>query len=122
MKARILPMSEWEKLAPSELPVLLQHIRPEDVDVAVVEDEGEVVASLAAIKAMHFEGLWIHSEHRTPGVARALVTAALDAVEAKSSSGWVIGGAADDRMRSLLTRLGGVKLEMDSYVLSLSGR
>lgn len=115
MKARVLGASEWGRIEDRGLLALLPHMSREDVRVVVVEDGGEVVGSVGLLRMLHFEGLWISPKHRTAGVARALLRGAADALDGE----WAIAAAADERMRSLLPRLGGVKMPLDSYVLRL---
>lgn len=103
--------------------MLLQYLKPEDVDVVVVEDDaGEVMASLAVMRVVHLEGLWIDPAAKNAGVARGLLREAVRVAEKWCSSGWVFGGAADDRMRDLLERLGGARVPMDTYALHLARR
>lgn len=121
MNARILDASEWDKLAHTELPVLLPHMRPEDTMIVVVEDDaGAVVASIAALRVTHLEGLWIDPAHRNGGVGRALIRALLPLARCWGGS-WAIGGAASDTMRDFLTRVGAVKIPAEFYALSLAG-
>lgn len=117
MKARILPPDEWSRLERTQIP-MLPGVKPADIDVVVVEDEGKVVACLSVLKITHFEGLWIDPERGNGlGAPKALLRLALALTE-KCGSDWVWAGAADDRMRGILSRVGAVKLPVDSYVLN----
>src|SRR6185436_14646951 len=55
VRARILSSQEWGLLERTELPPLLPYINPENAAMVVVEEEGRVVASLAALRATHLE-------------------------------------------------------------------
>lgn len=117
MKARILPQSEWGRLAATNLCELLEKVGPDEVDVVVVEDGDTVIACIGVLRATHFEGAWIEPEHRNAGVTRALLRLASEV----ASTRWVFAGAAEDHMRSILDRLGGVRLPMDTYIVDLGG-
>jgi hypothetical protein len=98
----------------------LPGVRPDDVRVVVVEQGDTVVAALTVLRATHFEGIWIDPAKRNGGVTRALLRGAM--TEARQwTDDWVFAAAADDRMRDVLDRIGGIRLPIDSYVLSLGG-
>ena len=118
MIARILPPEEWKRLEPVQIPSLFPFVRPEDIAVIVVEDEGKVIASLSVLKATHMEGLWIDPQRRNAGVIRALLRQA-SAMARVWGNGWVFGAAGDDCMRKILTRIGGTKIPVDAFVLPL---
>lgn len=121
MKARILEPSDWHRLDPAHTPVF-PGIPEEDVAVVVVEDEsGEIVASTMILRATHMEGTWVHPDHRNAGVSRSLLRLAAGCARAFGPT-WVFTGAADDHTRSILDRMGGQKIEMDTYVLGLEGK
>ena len=90
--------------------------------MVVVEEEGRVVASLAALRATHFEGLWIDPKCRgNAGVARALLRHATALAQVRHES-WVFGGCADERMRTFIERIGGVQVPMELYALWIGGK
>lgn len=123
MTARVLTPEEWPKVAELEITALLPFVRPEDIAVVVVEaDDGTLLASMTVMRMVHFEGVWIHPEHRTAGVTRKLLKGAT-AVAKEWNEQWVLGGAADgdDRMREICMRLGGSLLPMSFYSLPLNG-
>jgi ribosomal protein S18 acetylase RimI-like enzyme len=119
MIARVLAKDEWARLAETELPALLDKVRPEDADVLVVEDVGRIVGCVAAVRVTHLEGLWIAPEYRgNAGLGRRLLRGSRGLV---GRSKWVWAGAASECMRSLLSRLGAVRLPLESYVLKVEG-
>lgn len=120
MKARVLPPEEWGRLVDQDLPVLLPYAHNGDVSVVVVEDGSRIVASMAIMRVTHLEGVWIDPEYRNAGTVRRLLGATIDAAK-KWPSNWAIAGAADDRMRDILPRMGATKVPVDSYVLTLGG-
>lgn len=119
MKARVLPPEEWDRLGVTNLPPITPYVRPQDIEVVVVEDGDKIVASMAVMRLTHFEGAWIDPQYRgNAGLVRMLLHSATEEARAWTDN-WVIAGAADDRMRDILARLGGVKIPMDTYALGL---
>jgi hypothetical protein len=120
VNARILPPEEWSRL--DRKPVMLfPYVQPENIDVVVVEDEGEISACMTVLRATHFEGLWITPERRkNAGVMRALLRQATALARLRGDQ-WVFGGAEKDEMRGYLERGGGVKVPMDLCALWVGG-
>ena len=116
MRTRVLPKEEWGRLSETELPCLLEKVKPEDADVLVVEDGDRIVGCVAAVRVTHLEGLWIAPNYRgNAGLGRRLVRSAQGIVR---RCGWVVSGVASDCMRDVMERLGAVKLERDTYVFA----
>ena len=121
MKARILKPEEWGRLKETgqDLPELLPYVEPKNIAVVVVEDDGEIVASVAALQVTHFEGLWIKPSRRgNAGVWRSLMRQGY-AVPRMRHEQWVLGNAAqaDSRVESVCRRLGGRALSYQFYVM-----
>lgn len=120
VRPRLLPPEEWDRINSPGLPELLPYLEPQNLTVAVVEDDEEkIVASVCAINITHFEGLWIVPEHRgNAGVFRPLIRQAY-AVPRVKGERWVIGGAEenDAKMRGVCTRLGGQRLPLTFYAM-----
>lgn len=117
----MLQKDEWDRLSETELPCLLEKVRPEDAEVLVVEDGTRIVGCVAAIRVTHLEGLWIAPEYRgNVGLGRRLIRGARD-VAGRWEASWVWAGAASDCMRSVLERLGAARLRLDSYVFKMEG-
>lgn len=107
MTGRLLPREEWRRLPSQEL------LEP-DSQVYVVEDAGRIVACLKALRVTHLEGLWIAPEYRgNPGLGLRLIRGAKTLA---ARWPWVWAGADTDHMRDIVSRLGGTKLQMDSFV------
>lgn len=120
MIARILSPEEWQKVEDLDISQLLPMVRPEDIQVIVVEAEGRIVASMSLLRMTHLEGTWVHPDHRNAGVVRALLRKASEA-SAKWTDTFVVTAAATEEVRAILGRMHAKKLEMDSYVLSMKG-
>jgi GNAT superfamily N-acetyltransferase len=88
----------------------------------VVEKAGKPVASLGVVRVTHFEGLWIDPAHRNAGVSSALIRKAIEQAREMSKQDFVFGGAADERMRTILERLGGQRMPLDFYALWIGGQ
>lgn len=65
MTYRILPPMEWNKLDGTEqLGRIWPFLRPEDTQIVVVEDDGQIIATWAVVRVVHVEGLWVRPEYR----------------------------------------------------------
>lgn len=119
MNARILRPEEWSRLEKPQIPTLIPYVRPQDMAVVAVEDGDKLVACMSAYQATHFETLWVDPAYRgNAGAVRPLLryaTAIADAWGAR----WAFAGVESDQMRGFLKRLGGVKVPLDFYALSL---
>lgn len=123
MTTRVLDPDEWmEKLSGTDLPALLPFCTPENTSVVVVEEDGRIVATMGVLRVTHFEGVWIDPEHRgNAGVVRRLLKASTD-IALGHGEQFVFGGASDDRMRDILGRLGGVRMPLEFYALSIGSQ
>lgn len=121
MRVRVLPMEEWGRLGESQLPLLLPFVNPENIAIVVVEDEGRIIGTLAALRVTHYEGAWIAPEYRGGIVPRMLLRTAADVVRGWGDS-WAFGGAASDEMRDILKRLGAVEIPMEIHAIAIEGR
>jgi hypothetical protein len=114
MRTRVLEPSEWQRLG-AGFPQFLQYVRPEDIEIVVVEDDDdEIAASMGVMRTTHLEPKY----RGNAGVVRQLLRGTADAAQRWGAS-WLLAFAADDAVRQHLTRLGGVKLPVDSYVLKV---
>lgn len=120
MTSRILPQDEWHRLSGTDLPKALPYVKPEDAQIVVVEHDGEIVGAWGVLRIVHLEGVWIAPAYRGRGsVARRLLAATLKAAQAWAGS-WAMTGADTDDVRRLIEKhLKGVKVPMDTYVVSL---
>jgi len=117
MKARILEPHEWQRLESGG--ELIKHCDPQNIQVVVVEKDGQIVASVCLLRITHFEGLWIKPEERgNPGIFRALIRKAYGIPRGRGET-WAFGGAeyGDDKMGAICNRLGGNWLPVSFYAL-----
>ena len=95
MNARILPPEEWDKLSVTGLLTIGQTVRPEDIQIVVVEDGERIVSTMAVLRVTHFESLWIDPEYAdiARGSVRAVVIGAGRAIgsAARASASAVCG-------------------------------
>ncbi len=114
-------MEEWSKLDVTQSLQIGPTLRPEDVQVVVVEDGDRIVSSMVVMRVVHLESLWIEEKHRgNPSVARKLMKKAIEAARVWSST-WVWGCSDTDRMDSIIKRVGGQRIPVDSYIIPLGG-
>ena len=122
MRARLLPPDEWFRLEHSDLGTLLNYVEPNNLAICVVEDDdGKIIAKVAAFHVTHFEGLEIAPEYRgNAGVWRRLIEFAY-AIPAMRGETWALGAVADgdERMRTLMRDLGGAPLGLREYALKV---
>ena len=119
MIARILPPEEYGKLDVTGMVCIAPACRPEDVQIIVIEEDGQIVATMGTYRVTHFEGLWIDPKHRgNAGVARRLMKAGISAAK-KWTDQWVWGASGTDHMDDIMKRMGGVKMPVETFVLSL---
>lgn len=121
MIARILPRDEWGRLTGSNVP-MFGSVRPEDVDIVVVEDGDKIIACLTVLRITHFEGVWIDPESKGLGVTRALLRLAIELARVRGDD-WVMGAAenGDERMAKVLDKMGAVRVGLTPYVIALGG-
>lgn len=118
METRVIPPSEWPRLAGTELEAVWP-VLPPDARVLVIEDAGVIVGCWAAFTKVHVEGVWIAPAHRgKASVARRLMAGMRRVVRAMGAESVATGATTDD-VRNLLTRIGATQLPGDHYVLSL---
>lgn len=121
MNARILPREEWSKLAVSGIAPMEETLRPEDVQMVVIEDGGRIVATMGVFRVTHFEGLWIDPEYRgNAGLGRRLIKMGITAAR-KWADNWVWGASDTDHMADIIGRIGGKPLPIQSHLIDIGG-
>lgn len=114
MNARILPPKEWDS-APGH--TVARSLDPNDCRIVVVEEGGAVVATMAVLRVVHFESLWIDPAKRgSPTLVKRLLESAHDAAQ-EFSAPWIWAASAEPHTDDLLTRIGGVKMPVSSFIL-----
>lgn len=120
MVTRLLPSDEWKRLDGSEIAKALPYHNPEDVQIVVVEDAGEIVGTWAILKVPQLEGVWIDPRYRKRGsVAKRLLDRTLAVARTHAPFFAFTGSQTEDVSRLLEKHLGAKKLEMDAYVIPL---
>jgi len=121
MMTRILPESEWSRLAHTEASELYRHLDPARTSIVVVEQGGAIVGCHVLMTVLHAECLWIDPAFRgRPSVARRL-WAAVQAKALALGARSIMTAACDDRVRGLLAHVGATKLSGDHYVIPVRG-
>lgn len=121
MTTRILPESEWPRLAHTEAAEVYRHLDPARASIVVVEKDGAIVGCHLLIDVLHVECLWIDPAFRgRPSVARRL-WAAVQARAKALGAHTLVTAACDDRVRRLLAHVGATKLGGDHYVIPVRG-
>ena len=114
--ARVLPREEWRRLG-EERAAFYSTVNPEDVRVVVVEDGGEIVATMAVLRVPHWECFWMAPEKvGNAGVTRALLKAALTEA-AEFAPHWILANSDSEQTNKTLQRLGGEWLPVHTYML-----
>lgn len=121
LHGRILPPEEWETvLAGTPLADGLVLLDPNHSFIAVVEQDGLVVAQCAAMTTVHLEGLWEAEAVRGhAGVGRALL-AILVAELHRHAVGEVLSQSLTTDTDALFEQAGGRKVPGTTWVIPLS--
>lgn len=122
MTTRILPPSEWPRLAGTELETVYPHMDPDQSDVVVVEQDGRIVACWALLRVYHVEGLWVAPEYRKRGRAGWRLLEAMRGLCRRVGARAVCTAACTPEVARLITQLRGVPLPGDQYMLPMEGR
>ena len=122
MNARILAPSEWPAIkALTGFEQIGETVRPEDVQILVVEDGDRIVATMAVLRVTHFESLWIAPEYRgNAGLGRRLIKAGIEAAR-KWTDRWVWGASDTEHMKDIISRIGGKPLPIQTHIITMGG-
>jgi len=119
MRVRVLKEKEWPELGDLDMAAILPFVKPENIRIVVVEsDEGQIVATWAAIRQVEFEGIWIHPEHRNAGVIRGLLQATKEAAKEWANS-YGVTWSKDPVLSRQIERMGGKRFEAETYFLPM---
>lgn len=119
-QTRILPPSEWGKLADTEMGPALATINPDAMTVVVAEDEsGAVIGCWGLVNFAHLEGMWVHPDHRGRGVVLRRIWNDICEIARVRGLGAVFTGAESPEVARWIEKRGGQKLPFDSFVLPL---
>ena len=119
MTTRILPKSEWHRLAGTALGESATTL-PKNAVVVIVEDDHEaIVGCWGAFLVAHVEGLWIHPDHQgKASVARRLWTKMRHVVQGFGEDG-AMTASSSDVVRGLLEHVGAVKCPDDLFIVPM---
>lgn len=121
LRARSLPREEWGRLAGTPLAPHAAGLQP-GARILVVEDEtGAIHGQWVAVNYLHAEGLWISDGHRGRGAVLARLLGEMRRTAEAAGVDVVMTAAIDDRVRGLITRVGGRQMPGDSYVFPVRG-
>jgi hypothetical protein len=120
---RLLPRSEWHRLAHTLLAQTWRHL-PRMAQVTVVEKDGAIVACSALFPIFHQEGTWTaESERGNPAVGRLLMEGMREAIEdVGMSEVWMM--ATTPQTSALCARFGAslgtvTKLDAEHFAVSM---
>lgn len=117
MRSRILPPEEWHRLKGTEAEKAWPHFNPDNTQILVVEDEGEVIACWAFLRVVHAECIWVRPSHRgLAGVALRLFKG-LREIATRWGATRVITGSVSPEITDLIDRFGGYPMPCESFVL-----
>ena len=104
MIERELPPEEWGRLAETTCPLapLVRTLDPRYVKIAVVEQDGEIVGTWAALLLVHGEGLWIADDHRRYGIVARRLWRMMRAVVQSWGADKLVTGSEDASIERLL--------------------
>ena len=112
--ARILPREEWGRLG-EERAAFYASVHPEDVRVIVVEEAGEIVATMAVMRMTHLECFWMAPyKAGNAGITRALLRGAFEAAS-EFAPNWFLANSDGPEMSETLERLGAEQVFVHTF-------
>lgn len=120
MTTRVLPPSEWARLAQTEMGPALAAINPDAITVIVAEDDnGEAIGCWGLVSFAHLEGMWIRPDHRRKGAVLKRMWNDICGLAAARGIAAVFTGAADPAVERWILKRGGLPVPFESFVLPL---
>lgn len=118
---RILPPSEWHRLAGTEVESIVPGLVPEHTAVLVVERDGAIVGTWVLMRMAHVECFWVAPQHRgKAGVAGRLLRSMRGLLHEWGVSAPITGSVTPE-VTSMIERLGGIRLPGEHFALPLGG-
>ncbi len=119
LSSRILPPEEWERLAGTEAQDLWPHLKPENAEIHVVEDEGRIVGVWCGLRMMHAECFWIAPEYRGQfGVIMRLWRGLVE-----TAKRWGVSrmetASMNPHVSDMIRRWGGVPVTWEAYIVPI---
>lgn len=121
MRARVLPVEEWPRLAGTDAETVWPMLDPQRTAIVVVEDQGVIVAHHILLFVLHAEALWVHPDYRgTTTAAGRLWQAVKRAVAGCGSRGFVTASMSA-QVEALIAHVGGVEVPGKQFVINVEG-
>lgn len=115
MTSRILDPSDWHRLVGTEVEHVWPLLNPEQTQILVIEDEGEIVGTLTLVSIWHAECLWIHPDYRKGcGVMRRLIDGMWNTAH-RLGAKRLWSGSLSDATTNILHRLGAHEIPGRSF-------
>ena len=122
LAVRVLPVSEWHRIATPETAAALPLLNPAKAQILVVEDDGQIVGHWIALQTLHAEGVWIAPDYRKAGGVARKLWRAMRQQAVDGGYGWLMTGAQTADVRALIVdHLGGQPLSVEQFVVSVKG-
>lgn len=119
MTTRLLPPSEWPRLAGTLLDPAWRDLGIED-RVLVVEQDGQIVACGALLQRWHLEGFWTHPDYRGKASVGRRLWAATKALVAGMRVREVLCMATTKEGRHLIEAFGqAIPLECEHFAVQV---
>ena len=113
---RVLPREEWHRLG-EERAAFYSSVNPEDIRVVVVEERGQIVATMAVLRIPHLECFWMAPDKAgNAGITRSLLRAAFGEVSGYAPN-WCLANSDCPETNATLERLGGEWLPVHTYMM-----
>jgi N-acetylglutamate synthase-like GNAT family acetyltransferase len=117
MIARVLPPTEYGRLAETESAAILE-VLPPGGQVVVVEDaDGAIAACWCLFPLIHVEGVWIAPAHRQKGVVARRLLDAMRQTARRMGAVAVNTASQSAEVTTMLRKLGAVQLEGEHFSL-----
>lgn len=117
MRTRILPPEEWPRLAGTEAESVWPHVKPDTARVLVVEDDGQIVATLMLLTVLHAECLWVKSSHRRSAGFALMRGMRSEAADLGASH--VVGASRTPAVSKLIRHVGGKPIPAEFFVVPM---
>lgn len=117
LTTRVLPPDEWPALVGTEADTVWSRLSPDNAQVFVVEEDGQIAGCWIAMRIVHAECLWIAPSHRGSfAVMRRLWGGMRQMVRAWGAPVFFTSAITND-VRDLLMRFQARRVPGDTYVL-----
>lgn len=119
MTSRVLPQAEWDRLAGTEVAPIVAGLDPENTQVLVIEQDGQIVGTWAIVRLVHVECVWVHPDHRGKASVAARLLAGMRVLARRWGATGVWTGAVSPDVEALIEKLGGLPVPGAQFVIPL---